>query len=96
MNSTNKNIPNSSSFEEMSGRLEQIVRQLEGGNVTLVESVKLYEEGAKLAQRCSRLLERAQLKIKQIQEELNQTDNNVSDSSDSTYSTDTDQTPFYE
>ena len=72
MNSSNKSSSQPASFEGMSGRLQEIVRRLESGNVTLVESVRLYEEGAKLAQKCSLLLDRAQLKIKKIQDELQQ------------------------
>jgi len=72
MNSSAKGGSQQPSFEEMTGRLQEIVRRLESGNVTLVDSVRLYEEGAKLAQKCAALLDRAQLKIKKIQEELQQ------------------------
>jgi exodeoxyribonuclease VII small subunit len=73
MSEDKKQTANSQSFEEMSRRLEEIVRQLEMGSTTLVESVKLYAEGADLAKKCNDLLKRAQLKIKSIQDELAET-----------------------
>lgn len=53
-------------FEECLERLGEIVEQLEGGQATLSESLKLYEEGSKLAAACGDMLEKAQLKIEQI------------------------------
>ena len=54
------------SFEESIGRLEQIVRRLEEGEVPLEESIKLYEEGMKLGNRCRKILDQADLRIKQL------------------------------
>ena len=45
-------------------RLEEIVRTLEGGNATLDESLKLYEEGIALVRVCSSKLDDAEKKIK--------------------------------
>ena len=70
MSEDKKQNASGQSFEEMSRRLEEIVRQLETGSTTLVDSVKLYAEGADLAKKCNDLLKRAQLKIKSIQDEL--------------------------
>ncbi|MFQ8600221.1 MAG: exodeoxyribonuclease VII small subunit [Oscillospiraceae bacterium] len=53
-------------FEECLERLGEIVAQLESGQATLGESLKLYEEGSKLAASCGDMLEKAQLKIEQI------------------------------
>lgn len=54
------------SFEESMGRLEQIVRSLEQGNVPLEESLKLFEEGTGLVRNCGKLLDEAELKVKQV------------------------------
>lgn len=55
-------------FETAMKRLEEITAALEGGNLALDDSLKLYEEGAKLADFCSKKLEEAQLKITQLDE----------------------------
>ncbi len=54
------------SFEEATGRLEEIVRGLEEGDVPLEESIKLYEEGMKIGTMCRKMLDEAELKIKQL------------------------------
>ena len=51
-------------FEESMSRLEEIVRTLESGSVTLDESLKLYEEGIALVRTCSLKLDDAEKKIK--------------------------------
>ena len=56
----------SKSFEESMGRLEQIVRAMEQGNVPLEESLKLFQEGPELVQNCSQLLDEAQMKISKV------------------------------
>lgn len=58
------------SFETSIERLEAIVTQLEAGNVSLEESVRLYEEGLNLAKACSEKLENAKQKIIEIDEYL--------------------------
>lgn len=50
-------------FEESMQRLEQIVRELERGEATLEESIKLFEEGAKLSAELSRQLDAAEQKV---------------------------------
>lgn len=51
------------SFEEGLGRLEEIVQRLEGGELMLEESLRLYEEGVRLTRVCSRRLEEAEKRI---------------------------------
>ena len=51
------------SFEEDIKRLQKIVDELSSGKLTLGESLKKYEEGIKLAQSCSTLLNEAQRKV---------------------------------
>lgn len=54
------------SFEDNMMRLEQIVAALEGGEVKLDESLKLFEEGTALVTACSRLLDSAEQKVVQL------------------------------
>lgn len=51
------------SFEEAMQRLEQIVRELERGEATLEDSMKLFEEGAKLSAVLSKQLDAAEQKV---------------------------------
>ena len=50
-------------FEESIRRLEEIVRRMEQGNVSLEESLKLFEEGTALAGSCNAQLDAAELKV---------------------------------
>ena len=50
-------------YEEAMHKLEQIVAKLESGDATLDESLKLFEEGAKLAAFCNKALDTAEQKI---------------------------------
>ena len=51
------------SFEKDLERLETIVSRLEGEEVSLDESMKLFEEGVKLSRRCSKKLDEAETKV---------------------------------
>ena len=51
------------SFEEAMGRLEAIVAQLEKGECGLDQSLKLFEEGAKLLRECTKELDEAEQKV---------------------------------
>ncbi len=53
-------------YEEAMTALEQIVSRLESGEADLDESLKLFEEGAKLAAYCSKALDTAEQKIRTI------------------------------
>ena len=53
-------------FEQSMARLEQIVRAMEQGDVPLEESLKLFQEGTALVQACGKLLDEAELQVKQI------------------------------
>jgi exodeoxyribonuclease VII small subunit len=50
-------------FEEALQELESIVHRLEDGNLTLDESLSLFEEGIKLSRLCSQRLEEAEKKV---------------------------------
>ncbi len=51
------------SFEEAFKELEDTVHQLEGGGLTLDESIALFERGMKLAGHCGQRLDDAELKV---------------------------------
>lgn len=51
------------SFEQSLSRLEEIVTALERGECDLDESLKLFEEGAKLARVCNEMLDQAEQKV---------------------------------
>jgi exodeoxyribonuclease VII small subunit len=50
-------------FEEAMGRLEEIVRALETGNLSLEDSLRVFEEGAGLLRYCTRRLEETERRI---------------------------------
>ena len=54
-------------FEQAFTKLEESVRKLEAGQLTLDDATKLYEEGMRLARRCNELLSRAELRITRLQ-----------------------------
>lgn len=54
------------SFEQAMAELEQVVGQLERGDVALEDSIKLYERGADLKKRCETKLAEAEEKVAQI------------------------------
>ena len=54
------------SFEEALSELEDIVAQLEGGNVSLEESIDIYTRGTYLRIHCEAKLKDAQEKIEKI------------------------------
>ena len=54
---------NKDNFEESIKKLENIVTELENGNLNLDESVEKFGEGMKIAKRCNNILEDAEKKI---------------------------------
>ena len=56
----------SMSFEQALQELEQLVRRLEAGEVTLDESIQAYERGSQLKAHCERKLSEAQQKVETI------------------------------
>ena len=54
------------SFEKAMAELETIVDRLERGEVTLEESISIYERGEALKKRCEALLQSAEMKIEAI------------------------------
>ena len=50
-------------FEEALKKLEKIVEELEGGDLSLDDALKKYQEGIELSRVCSQRLESAKKKI---------------------------------
>ncbi|HPE85337.1 MAG: exodeoxyribonuclease VII small subunit [Chlamydiia bacterium] len=53
-------------FEQAYARLEQILSQLNSGEVSLEDSLKHYEEADKLIQKCNSLLVNAEQKVQAL------------------------------
>ncbi len=60
---------NALSFEEALTELDEIVTKLEAGDLTLEESLALFERGQKLATRCNKQLDEASLRVEQLSED---------------------------
>jgi len=58
-------------LEENMKRLETIAQELDSGEKSLEECLKLYEEGVKLAKTCLNSLEKTKGKITEIKESAN-------------------------
>lgn len=54
---------NAEYFEQSMARLEEIVRRLEGGALSLAESIALYKEGAELSDKCKKAISEARLAV---------------------------------
>jgi len=54
-------------FEQASGRIEEIVRALEKGDVPLDKSLTLFEEGAKLIKEAGKMLDDAEQLVVRLQ-----------------------------
>jgi len=55
-------------FEEALDRLEQLVTQLEGGSLTLEDSLGAFERGVHLVRQCGERLRQAELRIQQLEQ----------------------------
>jgi len=53
-------------FEKALAELEAIVQRLEKGDVALDESIRIYERGEALKQRCEALLREAEARVEKI------------------------------
>ena len=61
-------------FETQLEKLEEIVGQLESGELNLDDSLKKFEEGVKLFKSCKGKLSKAEKKIAVLNESLNEED----------------------
>lgn len=53
-------------FENIYRELEETVRRLETGDLSLAESVALFERGTKLAEQANLILDQAELRVQQL------------------------------
>lgn len=60
-------------FEERLTQLEQVVEKLERGELSLEESVRLFEQGVKLSDACKAELEKAEGRVQVLVEGRNGT-----------------------
>jgi exodeoxyribonuclease VII small subunit len=56
------------SFETAYAELETIIEKLESGELSLDDSVTLFERGRKLSDHCQTLLDKAELRVNQLTE----------------------------
>ncbi len=56
-------MPKNQTFESSLGELEKIVRKLEDGDLSLEESLKLFEDGVRLSRECQERLNKAERRI---------------------------------
>ncbi len=55
-------------FEDAMKRLEGIVETLGGGNLSLEDSLKMFEEGMELCKFCNKKLDEAEYKVEKLME----------------------------
>ena len=65
---TPKSKTKSKDFESNLKELEKIVKQLEAGDLSLKEALKLYERGVSLSRSCHEQLEEAERRIEVLDE----------------------------
>ena len=58
------------SYEQALAELEEIVASLEANKLPLEESMKIFERGQALTKRCLELLDKAELRVKQLSGEM--------------------------
>ncbi len=58
-------------FEDAMKRLEDVVESLESGDLSLKDSLQIFEEGMKLVSFCSKKLEEAEQKVTMLIKERN-------------------------
>ncbi|MBP0968625.1 MAG: exodeoxyribonuclease VII small subunit [Oscillospiraceae bacterium] len=59
-------------FEDSLERINEISRILSSGEVSLDESIELYQEASELAVKCRKMLDEAELRIAKISRDITQ------------------------
>jgi len=62
---TNQSEP---SFEQLYRELEESVRRLEAGELSLEESLALFDRASQLAEQCNAVLDQAELRVQKLVE----------------------------
>ena len=63
-----ESLPDDLTFEDALAQLMDIVNRLEESDLTLAESVALFEQGQRLTAFCQKTLDEAELRVRQITE----------------------------
>jgi exodeoxyribonuclease VII small subunit len=63
---TKKTAGREPGYEQAFAELQEIVAKLESGDVPLEEAMALFERGQALTKRCTDLLEKAELRIREL------------------------------
>lgn len=63
--------PKDTSFETLFSELEATVAKLEAGDLSLDESLALFQRGMELSKRCAEMLEKAELRIRELVPQAN-------------------------
>ena len=74
--------PATKSFESAFSELEEVVRKLENGGLSLDQSTSLFEMGMKLASKCNEILTSSELNITRLQKNFAEQMNLVPDDED--------------
>ncbi len=67
-----KDKPKDEPFERIFSELEATVAKLEAGDLSLDESLALFQRGMELAKKCGEMLDQAELRIKELVSHDNQ------------------------
>ena len=59
-----------SNFEKSMKRLEEIVKTLEGGTLSLDQSLAIYEEGVNISKECIEQLSKAEVRLKSLLKDI--------------------------
>jgi exodeoxyribonuclease VII small subunit len=65
------------SYEALVQVLEEIVNRLESDGLTLDDAVAAYEEGMQLVRQCNDLLDKAELRVTELSEDLRRSASDV-------------------
>ena len=63
-----ENPQNNETFESAYKKLEKIVSRMENESLDLESALKAFEEGKKTVEQCRKMLEEAELKLKDLRE----------------------------
>ena len=67
----NEENENKETFETAYKKLDGIVNRMEKESLDLEEALKAFEEGQKIVEQCRKMLEKAELKLKNLREAEN-------------------------
>ena len=66
------------SFENQMNRLQEIVSQMERGDLPLEEMLSIFEEGIKTYRKCHTLIEKAEAKIEFLTQNMTEDEDDLS------------------